>query len=178
MKLFKIFLGFWILIGLVFTISLFFPREFKVERSIVIERPVYETYAFLNNIKHVAVLSPWDKSIDSTMQSFYSHELNGKGASFYFTGTLLGKGVLSISESILNEKICTQLDLNNHEMTASTAFYFESIGYDKTKLTWKDYKDVGYNPLYRFLIPSKEKETALLFDEGLVKIKIAIMKSY
>ena len=81
-------------------------------------------------------------------------------------------------KSFLNEKICTQLDLNNHEMTASTAFYFESVGYDKTKLTWKDYKDVGYNPLYRFLIPSKEKETALLFDEGLVKIKIAIMKSY
>ncbi len=175
MKLFKVFIGFWLLIGLVFVTSLFFPREFKVERSIVIDKPIFECFAYLNNIQNIAKLSPWDKSIDSTMHSFYSQQLNGRGASYYFTGNLLGYGSLKISESVTNEKICTQLDLNGHEMSASTTFLFKGMGYNKTQLTWTDYKDVGYNPIYRFLIPSKEKETTLQFDEGLMKIRIAIM---
>jgi hypothetical protein len=177
MKLFKIFLGFWLLVGLVFGVSLFFPREFKVERSIVINKPIYETFAYLNNIQNIAKLSPWDKKIDSSMTWFFSKNLSNVNSTYYFSGNLLGKGYLKITECVPNEMLKTNLDINNHELTSSSTFYFEPIGYDKTKLTWKDYKDVGYNPLHRFQIPSKTELTELQFDEGLVKIRIAIMSN-
>lgn len=177
MKLFKIFLGFWILIGAFWGISLFFPREFKVDRSIVIDKPVYETFAYLNNIHNIAKLSPWDKKVDCTMSWFFSQKTSGKNASFYFNGNLLGKGYLKIKESVPNEKLETILSINDGELTSGSTFYFESIGQDKTKLSWRDYKDVGYNPFHRYQIPSKTTQTELQFDEGLVKIKIAVMSN-
>jgi hypothetical protein len=177
MKLFKIFLGFWLLIGAFWGISLLFPREFKVDRSIVIDKPVYETFAYLNNINNIAKLSPWDKKIDSTMTWFFSKNTSGKNATYYFNGNLLGTGYLKINECVPNEKLETKLSINGGELTSGSTFYFESIGTDKTKLSWRDYKDVGYNPFHRYQIPSKTTQTELQFDEGLVKIKIAVMSN-
>ena len=177
MKLFKVFLGFWLFVGGIFLASLFFPREFKVERSIVIDKPVYETFAYLNNIQNISKLSPWDKNVDTSMAWFFSKNISGLNASYYFRGNLLGKGYLKIVECIPNEKLTTALDINDGGMTSSSTFYFERIGGDKTKLTWKDYKDVGYNPFHRFQIPTKTEQTELQFDEGLIKIRIAIMSS-
>ncbi len=177
MKLFKIFLGFWVVVGVFFGGSLFFPREFKVDRSIVIEKPVYETFAYLNNIQNIAKLSPWDKKIDSTMSWFFSQKISGVGASYYFKGNLLGKGYLKIVDCVPNEKLETILNINDGGLTSGSTFYFEALGPDKTKLSWRDYKDVGYNPFHRYQIPSKTTQTELQFDEGLVKIKIAVMSN-
>jgi len=177
MKLFKIFISFWLLIGVFFGVSLFFPREFKVDRSIIIDKPVYETFAYLNNIQNIAKLSPWDKKIDSTMSWYFSQKISGENATYYFKGNLLGRGYLKIVECIPNEKLGTILNIKNGELTSGSTFYFEAIGTDKTKLSWRDYKDVGYNPFHRYQIPSKTTQTELQFDEGLVKIKIAIMSN-
>lgn len=177
MKLFKIFISFWLLIAAFFGVSLLFPREFKVDRSIIIDKPVYETFAYLNNIQNIAKLSPWDKKIDSTMSWFFSQKISGKNASYYFKGNLLGRGYLKIVDCVPNEKLETILKINNGELTSGSTFYFEAIGPDKTKLSWRDYKDVGYNPFHRYQIPSKTAQTELQFDEGLVKIKIAVMSN-
>jgi len=177
MRLFKIFLGFWVVVGLFFGVSLLFPREFKVDRSIVIEKPVYETFAYLNNMQNIAKLSPWNKTVDSSMAWFFSQNISGVGASYYFRGNLFGKGQLKIVDCIPNEKLETTLNINEGELTSGSAFYFEALGPYKTKLSWRDYKDVGYNPFHRYQIPSKTKQTELQFDEGLVKIKIAVMRN-
>ena len=174
MKLFRIFLGFWLLIGLFFAVSLFFPREFRVEKSIEISKPVNEVFNYLSQIENIAALSPWNKQTDSTMNSFYSKNKQGLNATYYFSGNLLDKGYLKISELDSLKSITMLLNINNGAMTSNTSFHFEAIDENTTKLTWKDYKDVGYNPLYRYMIPSKIKETEAAFEMGLLRIKTQI----
>ena len=174
MKLFKIFIGIWVLVGLFFLVSLFFPREFKVERSIEIEKPIDKVFSFVSNIENIAALTPWNKKIDSTMTYFYSKNKKGLNAAYYFSGNLLEKGFLKISSIDSLKSITTLLNINNGSMTSNTSFYFEKVSENKTKLTWKDYKDVGFNPLYRYMVPSKTKETEAAFERGLEQIKSMI----
>ncbi len=173
MKLFKIFLSFFVIVALVFVVSLFFPHHYKIEKSVTINKPIYQSFSFMNDIKNWEKWSPWNKDIDSSMKFFYSKNTVGKDAKFYFRGNLVGIGYLSISESVPNEMIQTFLNINEQELTSHATFRFTDLG-NKTQLSWIDEGDVGYNPILRFMVPSKIENTELAFSEGLMKIKIAI----
>jgi hypothetical protein len=43
----------------------------------------------------------------------------------------------------------------------------------KTHLMWVDSGDVGMNPIYRYMLPSKISGTEQAFEEGLMMIKRA-----
>lgn len=172
MKLFKVFAGIMGFFALVFLVSLFFPRQYKIERTTVVNIPDYETYAYLNQIQNWSDWSPWNKSLDSTMVFFYSKNRSGLGAAQYFRGDLIGVGRFRIVESIPNEKIKFHLSLDQGFMNIEQTFYFKSLG-GKTQLSWVDEGDVGYNPIFRFMLPTKVKNSELAFEEGLMVIKRA-----
>ena len=173
MKLFKIFAGIMGFFALVFVVSLFFPRTYKIEKTTVVNMPDHETFAYLNNIRNWADWSPWNTDLDSSMVFFLSKVTEGKGAAQYFRGGLVGNGRFRIVESIPNESIAYSLYIDMGEgsyMSISQKFVLKSLG-GKTQLTWVDEGDVGMNPLYRFLLPSKIKSTEQGFEEGLAVIK-------
>jgi hypothetical protein len=173
MKLFKIFAGIMGFFALVFVVSLFFPRTYKIEKTTVINMPDHETFAYLNNIRNWADWSPWNTDLDSSMVFFLSKVTEGKGAAQYFRGGLVGNGRFRIVESVPNESIAYNLyiDMDNGSyMSISQKFVLKSLG-GKTQLSWVDEGDVGMNPLYRFLLPSKIKSTEQGFEEGLAVIK-------
>jgi hypothetical protein len=170
MKLFKIFVGIIGFFALIFGVSLLFPKTYKIERSTVINLPVYQSFAYMNTIQNWQDWSPWNSDLDSTMQSFYSKNPTGTGATQYFRGDLVGVGTFRIEESVLNEKIHYKLSINEGTMESEATFYFKPIG-SKTQLSWVDEGDVGYNPLFRFLLPSKVSDTEKGFEEGLIAIK-------
>jgi hypothetical protein len=173
MKLFKIFAGIMGFFALVFVVSLFFPRTYKIEKTTVVNMHDHETFAYLNNIRNWADWSPWNTDLDSSMVFFLSKVTEGKGAAQYFRGGLVGNGRFRIVESIPNESIAYSLYIDMGEgsyMSISQKFVLKSLG-GKTQLTWVDEGDVGMNPLYRFLLPSKIKSTEQGFEEGLAVIK-------
>ncbi len=172
MKLFTIFAGIIGFFVLVFVVSLFFPHEYRIERSTVIKKPVYESFAYLNNIRNWQEWSPWNREIDSTMESFYSPNVRGLGATQYFRGNLVGNGRFKIIQSITNERICYDLSINQGLIHSSAVFYFKPIGAN-TQLFWLDTGDVGYNPVFRFMLPDKISSTEEGFEEGLRSIKHA-----
>jgi hypothetical protein len=172
MKLFGVFAGIMGVIALAFIISLFFPRTYRIERSTVINRPLYESYAYMNNINNWADWSPWNNSIDSSMKSFYSPNTIGIGATHYFRGDLVGLGRFRISSGVLNEMIHYDLSINDGTMHSEATFYFRNVG-GKTHLMWVDSGDVGMNPIYRYMLPSKISGTEQAFEEGLIMIKRA-----
>lgn len=57
-------------------------------------------------------------------------------------------------------------------MHSEATFYFKSVN-DGTQLFWVDSGDVGLNPLFRYLLPSKISETEHNFEDGLKAIKLA-----
>lgn len=172
MKLFTIFVGILGFFALVFVISLFFPRQYRIEKSTLIHKPVSSTYGYLNNIKNWSDWSPWNTSLDSSMVSFYSVNNSGIGATHYFRGGLVGAGRFKITESILNQKIHYDLSINEGQMHSEATFYFKAV-HAGTQLYWVDSGDVGLNPLFRYLLPSKIHETERNFEDGLKAIKLA-----
>jgi hypothetical protein len=57
-------------------------------------------------------------------------------------------------------------------MHSEATFYFRNVG-GKTHLMWVDSGDVGMNPMYRYMLPSKISGTEQAFEEGLMMIKRA-----
>ncbi len=172
MKLFKIFAGILGFIVLFFLVSLLFPRTYKVQQTIVVNRSIYQSYAFMSDIKNWKKWSPWNKSIDSSFYTFYSKNTAQVGSKQYI-GSQSFVGSFTITEAISNEKISYLLNLNEGSIEAKASFIFEDInGY--TKLSWIDIGDVGYNPFKRYMMGYITSNTSKSFDEGLIAIKKAI----
>ncbi len=172
MKLFNIFVGIMGFFGLVFLVSLFFPHTYKIEKSTVVNRSIQQTYDYLNHIENWSDWSPWNTNVDSSMVFFYSKNKSGIGAAQYFRGGLIGNGSFRIIQSVPNEKITYRLSINEGAMAINQTFEFKMLG-NHTQLTWVDEGDVGMNPLYRFMLPSKISATEQGFEEGLMVIKKA-----
>jgi len=173
MKAFKILAILAVVIVLIFAISLLFPGKYRIEKSVVINKPLFQTFAFMNDIKNWEKWSPWNSNIDSSFTAFYSLQSQGQGARKYFRGNKIGVGRFEISESIANEKIMYNLSMNEGKIVAKATFYFKELK-GLTQLFWVDSVDVGYNPIYRFMMPSKINSTENGFEQGLREIKIAI----
>jgi hypothetical protein len=84
----------------------------------------------------------------------------------------VGIGRFRIVTSVPNEKIKFNLSLDHGFMNIDQTFYFKALG-GKTQLTWVDEGDVGMNPLFRFMLPTKIKNSEEAFEEGLITIKRA-----
>ncbi|MCX6185529.1 MAG: hypothetical protein NTU43_00845 [Bacteroidetes bacterium] len=173
MKLFKVFAGILGFILLFFIVSLLFPRTYKVERMVIVNKPVYESYAFMSDIRNWKKWSPWNSSVDSTFYTFYSKQSNQIGAKQYLGGHILGVGSFTITEAITNEKISYFLSMNEGLISAKASFVFADHN-GRTKLSWVDEGDVGYNPFKRYMMSYVTGNTAKSFDEGLIAIKHAI----
>lgn len=177
MKFFNVFVGIIGFFVILFIVSLFFPRKYYIERTTVVNKPVYFTYAYMNNIENWKDWSPWNTNLDSTFSSFYSPNTIGTGATQYIKGSLIGTGRFKITHSQTNQLIRYDLQLSREAASLSSAaiYKFSAFG-ERTKLSWLDSGDVGYNPINRFMLPSKIKSTEIAFEEGLRLIKKSVEK--
>jgi hypothetical protein len=175
MKLFKLLLSFFVIVALFFGISLFFPHKFKAERSIEIDRPVEEVFAFMKDFKNWDNWSAWNKDQDSTLYTFYSISSDTFGSRKHFNGDLFGTGTFIINNYKPNEVVGYRLKMHGSEAQANGVFFFKPIN-NHTQLTWVDSTDVGYNPIFRYMVPSKKASTEEAFDEGLKRIKAYLEK--
>lgn len=171
MKLFKVYLIIFAVVIGVIIISRFFPHKYFVERSIVIDKPIEQTFGYMSNLKNWEQWSLWNKSIDSTLYYFYNNKFDTLGARQYLRGELLGRGVFEVDSFIHNQLLHFTLVVNDGDRTASGTFLFKSINPSSTSLHWIDSGDVGNNPIKRFMIPFVTKNTEATLDAGLASIK-------
>lgn len=174
MKFFNVFVGILGFFAILFIVSLFFPRTYLIKKSVTVNKPVQATFNYLNSIKNWNDWSPWNSDLDSTLTFFYSQKDSGTGAVQYFRGNQIGMGSFRITNSQPNQLLAYsfKLHFNEADFISGATFYFEPTA-DNTLLSWVDSGDVGYNPLHRFMLPSKIKSTEAAFEEGLKNIKKA-----
>ena len=158
-----------------FIVSLFFPRKYKVERSVQINKPVHEVFMYMKDFKNWQQWSVWNKDLDSTLFNFYSRPSDTLGSKQYFNGALLGTGRFKINNYKQDTAVGYNLRMHGSEVEANGVFLFKQIN-NTTQLTWIDSGDVGYNPVFRYMIPSKVKSTSSAFDDGLKRIKQLLEK--
>lgn len=161
-----LFLVLILLIG--FIVSLFMPKTVEFERSIVMDAPQEMVFGHVNELKEWSKWSPWFAA-DPEMKLVYSDPSSGKGSFYEWDGDVMGKGKMDVTESDEYALIKTALDFGPMG-SALADFNFQPLD-DKTKVTWKFFSDLGYNPMSRFFGSSIKKEVSKNYEQGLLNLK-------
>ena len=134
MKILKIIIiVFAIIIAAFLIIAALLPKQFHVEQSIEIDRPVEFAFNEVNTLRNWENWSPFDDE-DSEMKHLYKGPASGVGAESIWESEKQGNGSMKISESTPFKKIVTDLDFGE-QGTASGYFNFtEEDG--KTTVRW------------------------------------------
>lgn len=174
MKLFKVYLILFLIVGTFVGVSRFFPSTYQVQESIVVNKPIKQTFAFMGNMRNWETWSLWNKTLDSSLYVFYTPKPDTLGARQYLSGELIGRGFIEIIQYKLPSSLSYRITLREGEITANGTFRFKSVSPTQTQIMWIDSGDVGNNPIKRYMIPFVTKSTAETFRTGLARIKTAI----
>ena len=148
----------------------FMPETLKVERSIVINRPVDKVFNHVADLNNWLAWNPW-----SAMDPNASHKIStpsrGKGARWDWEGEEIGKGSLVQEEIEENKMVRFTLLFEEPMQSSGTDLWrFESPAENSTRVTWSDEMELEY-PIGRlsslFIRPTLEAQ----FDSGLTKLK-------
>lgn len=162
-----------IAIVLLFTIlALVAPKEFLVERSIIINKPLPEVFDYLKYIKNQDYWSPWKKKDPNMTQEFIGTDGTVGFISKWEGNKDVGIGEQEILKIVDNQRIDSKLRFFKPWKSESDAFLkVEDAEAGQTKVTWGF---VGKNkvPANIFmLLYNVDKHVGKDFEEGLTELK-------
>ncbi|MBY8962375.1 SRPBCC family protein [Flavobacterium sp. D11R37] len=138
MKTFKkILIVVLIIIALPLIIALFVPREYNVERDVVINRPEAEVFDYIKYIKNQDNYSVWNQK-DPAMKKDYTGTDGSAGFKYHWNGNDdVGEGIQEITNVIENERIEMDLHFKRPwEGEADTWMTTDAVQPNSTKVTW------------------------------------------
>ncbi len=152
-----------------FVVGYLLPKDFHVERSIEIDRPVGSVYSEVIDLKRNEAWNPWlQKNPD--MELTYSETSSGAGASYSWTSENAGSGTLTISKVEPLQRIENTLDFDG---SPATGFWiFEAEG-DKTKVTW-GFEGTAEGPIGAYFALLMDSMAGSDFEEGLANLKTVV----
>jgi hypothetical protein len=171
MKLFKLYLIIAFIVVAFIGGSRFFPSTYLVKETVIVNKPVHESFDYLSNLKNWEEWSLWNTDLDSTLYFFYNNKMGQVGARQYLAGELIGNGFIEITQSQKDSSLNYYMYLRQGDMIANGKFEFKQIDNRQTEIAWIDSGDVGNNPIKRYMIPMVTKSTAQSFKDGLSRIK-------
>lgn len=166
----RILLALVILAAIAVIIGLMMPAERHIERSIVVNSSPESVWDQINDLKKWNAWSPWYK-LDPNSAMTYSEPANGKGSWYTWDSqnSNVGKGKLTIEESIAGQVVRTKLEMEG--MDPAHAYFNMQAEGEGTKLTWGLDAPMGSNPVFRLMGPMMDKMVGQSFEEGLRDIK-------
>jgi hypothetical protein len=165
------------LILLIIFLGLIAPKHFSVSRSVVVSKPLAETFGFLKSVKNQDHWSPWKKK-DPNMQQSYEGTDGEVGFVARWEGNKdVGMGEQEILEIVENEKVISKLRFLKPWKSESDAYLStEAVSDTETKVTW------GFSGKNKFpfsifmLFMNMDKAVGKDFEEGLADLKAYLEK--
>jgi len=165
----------YVLVGIIVVISilgLIAPKKLEVNRSIIISKPLSETFQYLRLLKNQDNWSPWKKKDPNMEQSFEGTDGEVGFVSKWKGNKNVGEGEQEILSVIENESINTQLRFLKPWKSESIGhFVLGKVDETKTLVTWGF---VGKNkfPFNIFMLfMNMDKTVGKDFEDGLVSLK-------
>lgn len=126
-----------ILVLLVLIIALFVDRTYKVERSVVVNKPPAEVYNYVRYLKHGDQYNVWVMK-DSAMKKDYRGEDGNVGFVYAWDSKKdAGKGEEEISNLVENKQVDVAIRFEKPmKNTASTTMTTVPEGSSATRLSW------------------------------------------
>lgn len=171
--LLKIAAGFAVLVLLLALVAFAFPRNYRVERSLVMNAKPDAIMAQVADLRAWKSWGAWQER-DPNMKLSYSEKTTGVGAWSAWESKQEGNGRMTITE-VTPTKVTYHLEFPDMgtQSTGAIELVPEGAGH---KVVWTDAGDLGMNPLNRWFGLFLEKLIAPDFERGLANVKKIVEK--
>lgn len=168
----KVFLGIGAVLVLIVVVGLLLPREWTVERSIVIAAKPEAIHTYVADFKKWPMWSPWSAEQDSSMTYTYEGPETGMDAKQSWTSKNMGSGWMKIVEAnpMTGIRYDLFIDMGRFQSNLTGGLSYEPAE-NGTKVTWRDHGDNGYNIVKRYFGLMMDSHMGKELDKGLSKLK-------
>jgi carbon monoxide dehydrogenase subunit G len=166
-----------LLIGALLAYAATKPDTFHVQRSTNIQAPPDKIFPLIDDFRHQASWSPWEK-MDPAMKKSLSGSPSGRGAVYEWDGnSQVGKGRIEITDSLPMSKITMKLDtISPFEAHNIVEFTLNPTG-NSTQVTWAIDGRQPYIGKVMGLFMDCDKMIGQNFEAGLAGLKTLAEKA-
>lgn len=159
-----------VLVALYLIVALFAPSDFRVERErefTASPEIIFEQVAIFQNWNN---WSPWIEK-DPTMKQAYEGQDGTVGAKYLWDGDpdISGKGSMTITEIIPNERMAYDLHFEDMNMTSHGAIEIKKVD-GSTKVLWYDGGEIAFLFRPMMLFMNMDEMVGSDFEKGLAKL--------
>jgi hypothetical protein len=151
-------------------IAFLLPREVRVERSVRVEASPQTLFDLVEDVRRHDLWMPWG-ALDPRPQVVFGMVTEGEGATYFWIGDHLTHGTLTLHGADRPRWVAASVDLASVDK-ARLEFRFEPDG-AATVVTATFLKDLGYNPLRRYLGRSHRNAGEALLEAALPRLRQA-----
>ncbi len=153
MKLVKaIIIAIMVIVAIPLVVALFVPRDFGVERSVEIERPVGEVFDFIKLLRNQELYSKWQEMDPDAINTYQGIDGTVGFISRWEGNEDVGIGEQEIIEISENEFIRTELRFEEPiESVSYSTLYTTALTDSTTKVRWDMIGSLPY-PMNLFLV--------------------------
>lgn len=120
--------------------SAFLPKDYSVERELLIAAEIEELYATVEDLSSWPEWSAWSREADPEAEWLFTGKA-GVGKVMQWDGPTLGKGRLEIVETTPPKKLVYILTMPDGSLSSRGVFTFEEQG-AKTRVRWQQTGDL------------------------------------
>lgn len=159
-------------VALFLLVGLFLPRNYRVERSVVINARPEAIYADLNDLRRWPEWTVWNQQMDPTTKFVFDSPETGAGAAYHWTGEKLGNGSLKLTEANPTNGIGYDLEFDGGSLRAvGKITFYQGAANPGTEVTWINEGDLGKNPINRYIGLGMGSILGGQMEQGLAHLK-------
>ena len=160
------------LLVILVALALFAPKTYKVNRSIVINKPLPEVFNYLKHIKNQDYWSPWKKRDPNMKQEFVGTDGEVGFIAKWDGNKEVGLGEQEIIKIVENDRVEARLRFFKPWKSESDAVTkVETVDNNQTKVTW-GFSGKNKVPANIFMmLYNVDKHVGKDFEEGLASLK-------
>lgn len=153
------------------------PPVFRVSRALAMNAPASAIYPHINSLAAWNAWSPWAK-MDPHCKTVFEGSPEGKGCIMHWDGNKdVGKGSLTITESVPNERVEIQLDFLKPFKGTSYATLALEPQASQTLVTWSMHGRNNFIGKALSCVMNCEKMVGGQYQKGLENIRAIVEKA-
>ncbi|MFT4524541.1 MAG: hypothetical protein ACI85F_000686 [Bacteroidia bacterium] len=165
----KVIIGLGAIIVIFLLINAMLPSNVKVERTRIMDAPASSIFHHINSLQNWAAWSPWSKLDPSIDESGYEGPESGVGNRHCWDSEHkdVGKGCQTITESVPNEKMLSEMDFYDQGM--GYGFFFLNETEAGTEVTWGFETEMPF--IMRIMGLMMDRMMGPVFEQGLADLE-------
>ena len=179
MKIIKrLLLALIILIAILLIVAFFLPKDYAVEREIIINKPKDSVFLFVKYLKNQDFYSTWNQK-DPKMKKTYSGTDGTVGfiAGWESTNDEVGVGEQEIKKIVEGERLELELRFKvPYESKANACMTTEALSPNETKVTWGFKGQMPYPMNLMLVTMNMDKMLGKELQTGLENLKVLLEK--